>query len=327
MANSHEMTPNILLFGAGSVGTVYTWVLSKSAKITTVCRSNFEEALRNGFTVHSTLWGNDLKVKPNVARTASQAVELVRGEPFDFIVITTKALPSKPSTAELIKPAVSKGTTIVLIQNGIGVEDEFAAAYPDNPLLSTVVYMPATHVSPGVVHHKEVELLHVGTFPAEAALEAKEAAKVFTELLCSAGATAKLHDDVQFERWSKLLVNGSWNPICALTRLRDRQVIDSHDDALNFVRDAMLEICAVAQACGYTGINRELVDYQIGRAQVRSLPGVQPSMMTDALAGRGLEVDAVIGNVVRMAKQKGVKVPLLRSIYLLVNGLSQSLAL
>ncbi|KAK7753430.1 hypothetical protein SLS62_004505 [Diatrype stigma] len=321
------MAPNVLLFGTGSVGTVYAWVLSKSATVTTICRSNYEEASKNGFTIHSTVWGNDLKVKPTVARTVPQAIELANGKPFDYILVATKALPSKPSTAELIRPAVSKSTTIALIQNGVGIESEFAAAYPDNALLSCVVYLPATQVSSAVVQHKEVELLHIGTYPAEAGPAAKEAATAFTELVRSAGASAKLHDDVQFERWSKLLVNGSWNPICALTKLRDRQFIDAHDDALDFVRDVMLEICSVAQACGYAGINKDKVDFQIGRASVRELPGVQLSMMADALARRSLEVDAVIGNVVRLAKAKGVGVPLLRSIYLLVNGLNRSFAI
>lgn len=320
------MAPNVLLFGAGSIGAVYAWVLSKGAKVTTVCRSNFDEASKNGFTIHSSLWGNDLNVKPTIARTVCQAVELAQGELFDFVIITTKALPSKPSTAELIKPAVSKNTSIVLIQNGIGIEDEFAAVYPDNALLSGVIYMPVTQVSPAVVHHREIELLHIGTYPAEAAPKAKAAARAFIELVDSTGASVKLHDDVQFERWSKLLVNASWNPICALTRLRDRQLIDTHDDALNFVRDVMLEICAVAQAYGYSGINKDQVDYQIGRASVRGLPGVQPSMMADALAGRSLEVDAIVGNVVRLAKAKGVGVPLLRTIYLLANGLNRSFA-
>ena len=319
--------PNILIFGTGGLGAVYTWVLSKSAEVTTVCRSNFEEASKNGFTVHSTLWGNNLKVKPTVVRTVSEAVDLGHGKPFDFVVITAKAIPTNPSTAELIRPAMSQNTAVVLIQNGIGIEEEFAAAYPNNPLLSTVVYLPATQVSPAVVHHKEIELLHVGTYPTEARPEAKGAAKAFVELICSAGATAKLHDDVQFERWSKLLVNASWNPICALTRLRDRQFIDAHEDSLGFVRDVMLEISTVAQACGHAGINEALVDYQIGRATARELPGVKPSMMADTLVGKSLEVEAIVGNTVRIAKSKGVSVPLLRSLYLLANGLNRSFTL
>lgn len=321
------MAPRILVFGTGSIGAVYTWLLSQAVpalNISAICRSNYDEASKNGFTIHSTLWGQDLNVKPAVFRTVAEAAEANPGRPFDYILVSSKALTTTPSTAEIIKPAVSEGTTIVLIQNGIAIEDEYAKLFPKSPLLSTVVYLPATQVTPGVIQHKEVELLHVGTYPAKSTQIAKDSAKVFVDLLGSAGATAKLHDDVQFERWSKLLVNTSWNPICALTRLRDRQFIDVDDDVPAFVRDVMVEISSVAQACGYHQINEGLVDFQIGRALKRDLPGVQPSMLADTLAGKNIEVEAIVGNVVKLAKQKGIRVPMLRTIYLLARGLDRS---
>ncbi|KAK8108663.1 hypothetical protein PG984_014464 [Apiospora sp. TS-2023a] len=323
------MAPRILVFGTGSVGSVYTYLLSKavpSSNITAICRSNYEVASQHGFTIHSTLWGNDLNVKPTIARTVGNAVALSNGEAFDYIVVCSKALPTKPSTAELIRPAVSAHTAIVLIQNGVAIEEPYADAFSDNPLLSTVVYLPATQVQPAVVEHKEVELLHVGTYPATGvSAAAKDAAKAFVELLAAAGATAKLHDDVQAERWTKLLVNASWNPVCALTRSRDVQFLGSREgEALDFIRDAMREIASVAQAYGYGNVNEEMIEFQIGRARARKAPGVQPSMLADALAGKSMEVDAIVGNVVKLAKQRGVAVPMLRTIYLLASGLDSS---
>ena len=58
----------------------------------------------------------------------------------------------------------------------------------------------------------------------------------------------------------------------------------------------MLEIAAVANACGHPDINSDLIDFQLGRATVRDLPGIEPSMMADALAGRRMEVEAIVGN-------------------------------
>ncbi|KAI4868945.1 6-phosphogluconate dehydrogenase C-terminal domain-like protein [Hypoxylon rubiginosum] len=332
-----------LLFGAGSLGVPYSWVLCRAigeSNVTAVCRSNFDEASRNGFTIHSKLWGNDLKCKPRIAKTAAEAAQQIASDKqqpfFDFVVIAAKAIPTRPSTAELIGPAVTPGRTgIVLIQNGVGIEAEYAARYPDNPVLSAVAYFPAAQVAPGVVQHREVEMLHVGTYPAAAPAAHKEAARAFVELIGKGGASARLHDDVQRERWGKLLVNGSWNPVCALTRSRDREFIESkkareeengegEDDALGFIRDVMLEIAAVARAHGYGDVDEGLVDFQIGRARARDLPGVQPSMLTDAFEGRSMEVDAIVGNAVRLAKEKGVPVPMLRTIYLLANGLSES---
>ncbi|OTB08495.1 hypothetical protein M426DRAFT_317117 [Hypoxylon sp. CI-4A] len=336
--------PTVLLFGAGSLGTCYAWVLAKAVgqeNVTAVCRSNYDEASRNGFTIHSKLWGDNIRFQPRVARTVAEAAEQsVSG--FDYVVVAAKAIPTTPSIPELIGPAITKGkTAIVLIQNGIGIEDQYANLYPHNPLLSTVAYFPATQVSPGIVHHKEVELLHVGTYPAAATAPPgfKEAARNFVDLLGKGGATAKLHDDVQYERWSKLLVNAAWNPVCALTRLRDAEFLTANADldlsansderkgdraGLAFIKDVMMEIAAVAQAYGHADVNEELVDFQIGRAAVRELPGVQPSMLADVFENKALEVDAIVGNTVRLARKKGVAVPMLRTIYLLANGLSES---
>lgn len=321
------MAPRILIFGTGSVGTIYAYVFSKAvpaSNITAICRSNFDQASRDGFTLHSTLWGNDLRVKPVVAKTVEDAVQQSAGQPFDYVVVCAKALPSTPSLAELIAPAVTDQTAIVLIQNGIGIEAPYVERFPRNPILSTVVYLPATQVRPGVVEHKEVELMHLGTYPADADAPAKAAAQAFAELLGAGGATAKLHEDVQGERWQKLLVNAAWNPICALSRSRDRAFLDASPEALAFVRDVMLEVAAVAQAYGYDHVNADMVDTQIGRAAIRSPPGVQPSMMADALAGKNIEVDAIVGNAVRLAQQKKVPVPMLRTIYLLACGLDDS---
>ncbi|KAI8963542.1 2-dehydropantoate 2-reductase [Daldinia sp. FL1419] len=334
--------PKVLIFGTGSLGTCYAWALSNAVgqdNVTALCRSNYEVASRDGFTIHSNLWGENLSFRPRVARSVAEAVQQLSLDTqpfFDFIVISAKAVPTNPSIAELINPAVTKGkTAIVLLQNGIGIEEEYARRYPENPLLSTVAYFPATQISPGVVIHKEVEMLHVGTYPTTAPENHKKTGQEFVELLGKGGASAKLHEDIQRKRWGKLLVNSSWNPICALTRLRDREFIevgldlglgteDKWGDGVRFIKDVMLEIAAVAQAYGYSDVNEEMVDFQIGRAVVRDLPGVQPSMLGDALDNKTMEVDAIVGNVVRLARKKGVAVPMLRTIYLLANGLSES---
>lgn len=325
------MAPNVLIFGAGSIGGAYACILSRAAKITVVCRSNYNVVSQSGFTLHSTVWGKGLTVKPSVARNIPEAVQASAGKPFDYVIVTSKALPTTPSTAELIKSAVAPGaTTIALIQNGIATEEPFAKMFPDNPILSTVVYLPTTQIQAGVIEHREVELLHIGTYPASAPEPHKAAARAFAELLTAAGASAKTHDDIQHERWSKLLVNASWNSICALTRCRDRQLLDitnQSGDFKDFIRGVMLEIAATAQAYGYEDVNEELVSLQLNRALVRDLPGIQPSMMGDALAGKNMEVEAIVGNTVRLARDKGVCTPMLQTIYFLASGLDKSFSL
>ncbi|KEF59910.1 2-dehydropantoate 2-reductase [Exophiala aquamarina CBS 119918] len=324
--------PRILIFGTGSIGAVYAWVLSRAvgeSNIFAVCRSNYDIARRQGFTINSALFGENLNVRPVVVKSAAEAAAAVSSDDehsfFDYVVVTAKAIPSTPSIPSQIQDAVGPETSVVLIQNGIGVEEIYRTAFPYNPILSCVVYLPATQISPGVITHAEVEHLHIGTFPSTAPRSHKAGAQAFTDLIQSepVNATATLHDDIQEERWTKLLVNASWNPICALSRSRDAQFLSSSPIAPSIVRSVMLEVASIARAAGYPDVSPERAEHQLGRAQARTLPGVEPSMQADALAGRRLEVDAIVGNALLIAEDKGVATPLLSLLYALANALDQ----
>ncbi len=167
-----------------------------------------------------------MKVQPVVFRFADGAVSLDADAPFDYVLVCFKALLTISSTAELIKPAISAKTTIVLIQNGIATEQ------------------PSSNT---------------------------ESAARFAALLNAGGASTRVHEDVQFERWSKPLVNACWNPVCALARSRDAQILKSSPEAKDFIREVMLEIATVANICCYPAIDFSLVEHQLGRAAVRKM--------------------------------------------------------
>ena len=245
--------------------------------------------------------------------------------PYRFIVIATKVLPTIPTIAEQLKPVVAPASALVLMQNGIAIEEEYRDVFPSNALLSSVVYLPVTQTSPAVVVHKDLERLQLGTFPSNATAEHKAVAEEFADLLRQGGATTEVHRDIQRQRWIKLLVNASWNPICAISRSSDAYFMQASPGAVDYVRDVMTEISWIAEAAGYSEDMEELVDWQIGRAKVRKVPGVEPSMLADALAGRPLEIDAIVGNALKIADEKHVKVPLLKAIYSQAKALDGSI--
>jgi 2-dehydropantoate 2-reductase len=131
----------VLIFGAGGVGCIYGYFVHKGgADVTAVCRTNYEAAKAHGITIRSKLFGN-VHYQPQVVRAVSDA----QG-PFDFILVCSKAF---PGTSKMIEGAVSLQTAIVLAQNGIGIEDEYAEMYPNNTIISGVVWLPTTQVEPG----------------------------------------------------------------------------------------------------------------------------------------------------------------------------------
>jgi 2-dehydropantoate 2-reductase len=316
-----DRQPKILLFGAGAVGIFYLYFLNKVSSVTAVCRSNYDAAKKNGFIVNSSLIGQNLHFSPNVVRDCAEAASS-DSTPFDYVVVCSKVIPS--TIPKLIAPAItSNHTAIVLAQNGIGIEDEYMEAFPTNPIISCTVYIPATQGPAGVVKHGEIELLEVGSYPSSAS---SVHAQAFVDLLSSAGATAKHFEDVQPKRFYKLLINASWNPICALTRCTDTDFMESSSLAPEMALAVMLEVCELAKAYGYT-ISREEAEYQLRRttSRISSKTGVEPSMLQDVKAGRRLEIESILGNAVRMAKAKGVKCPTIETLYVLAKALDSQL--
>ncbi|KAH8805396.1 2-dehydropantoate 2-reductase [Xylogone sp. PMI_703] len=309
----------ILLFGAGSIGGIYVYILSKGgADVTAVCRSNYAVVKERGFRITSPKFG-DYIFKPN----AVNSVEDAKG-PWDYIVVCSKSFPGKnPSLADQLRSAVGPETTIVLIQNGVGIESEIATAFPNNPILSCVVYLPTTQTSPGVILMREADTLEISTFPASAPESHKKAAQEFANVVTAGGGRAVLYDDIQPRRWLKLLINASWNPICALSRSTDADFLRSSPQSVDYVRSVMKEIVTLARALGYVEVNEAIAESQLNRALNRE-KGIQVSMLADALDGRSMEVEAILGNPVRIARSIGVETPQLEVLYILTKALDDS---
>ncbi|KAF2219069.1 ketopantoate reductase PanE/ApbA C terminal-domain-containing protein [Elsinoe ampelina] len=322
-----ERKPKVLLFGSGAIGTIYVYILQQAGcDVSAVCRSNYEAAKANGFHITSAIFGTihlQCPIYPDLTTACPP------GTVYDYLIITTKTflspvpLPSPSPAAALIAPAITPShTTLVLIQNGLLIEEEYAAAYPENPLLSCVVYLPSTQTAPGVIEMGELELLEIGTYPAAAPEGWKARAEAFGALIRRGGGTAEVYDDVQVQRWKKLVLNCGWNPVCALSRSRDVAVLQACGEAEGYVRGVMMEVVKVAGRCGYGMIDGGTVEGVLRRAKERlGTRGIEPSMLADVRGGRRMEVEAILGGVVRLGREKGVEVPRLEGLYVLMKAL------
>ena len=328
-ATEDDRPPTILLLGPGSIGGVYLYQLQQAGcRITAVCRSNFDVVSRQGFHLTSQRYG-DQTYKPD--RTVRN-VDECRDDTFDYILVCTKAFPgSTPSLPEILEPVLTgrPSTAIVLAQNGIGIEDELAASYPSNPLLSGIVYCPSVQTAPGQISYTEpLNLLELGTFPSSAPAAHKSAADRFAALMIAGGGGAEHHADIQIARWGKLLMNAAWNPICALTLLTDGDFLTSSSPfAEELAWGIMREVIALAAAVGVEGVTEDVAREKLGIARRRAETGTgrEMSMLQDVRLGRSFEVEAIVGNAVRMGREKGVEMVRLETVYALLKARSVAL--
>ena len=82
----------------------------------------------------------------------------------------------------------------------------------------------------------------------------------------------------------------------------------------------MLEIVKVARALRIEGVDEELAEKHL-QGYLEQTVGKEPSMLVDVKNGRDFEIEVSVGNVVRIAVEKGVEVPVLGALYVLGKGL------
>jgi 2-dehydropantoate 2-reductase len=123
---------------------------------------------------------------------------------------------------------------------------------------------------------------------------------------------ADISDNFRVPMWEKFALLAATGGVMAMTRLPIGPIRDCPETYALF-RGAIEEAVAVARAQGVS-----LADDCVERhlAAVAGLnPGARSSMLTDVLAGRRLELEALNGTVVRLGRQAGVATPLNFAVY------------
>ncbi|QGI71110.1 hypothetical protein CEK26_003447 [Fusarium fujikuroi] len=248
----------VLLIGSGGIGTIAALNLERGglAEVTSVLRSNFEVVRSKGFTIRSCQHGDIHNWRPTESLDAIPSRYDAQGRPFDYIVCCTKNIPDIiPTLCDIVAPAVTPGhTAIVLIQNGLNIERPFIHQFPNNVIVSGISRIDAHEVAHGVIEHKQNDVLHIGAFnnPTLHSKVQEAAAKRFVEIYSKGGKTTCLYQpDVDLDRWSKLVYNASFNPICALSRLNTGELQRTGRVVDTLVIPAMKEVLAVAKRAGY----------------------------------------------------------------------------
>ena len=204
-----------------------------------------------------------------------------------------------------------------MIQNGIGIEDAVAAAFPQNKLISAVAYIGASRPTSGVVLHEGAGNLQMGSFPAGKIFPEAE---VLVKAFQLSGVPCEWSDDIQLLRWKKLLWNISYNTISVLGGgLHTRQMLKA-DGAGALCAGLMRETVAVAQSCG---VALKISDAQKQIDYNETFPAYKTSMLQDYLAGKPLEVEAIVGNAFRLAQQHHVDVPGITFCYHLLSSVDR----
>jgi 2-dehydropantoate 2-reductase len=303
-----QTQPSILVVGAGAVGAFFGAALAKQgARVSVVCRSDFQRVSEHGYQIRSALLGDHTFRPAAVLRETADCKS-----PPDYLLLTSKVL-AGVDRAALIRPAVGTATAIVLIQNGVDIDAEIARAFPENELLSALALIGVGRTGAGQVHHQSLGMLILGRYPNGVTSASERLAQLFQ----ASGVGCKLTENVVGARWQKAVWNAVFNPLSILGGVLDTQSIMQTPETRDLVRRAMTEVCAVATAAGHP-IAPEHIDKLLSTTE--QMGAYKTSMALDHENGRPIELEAILGNVVRTARTSGVSTPVLDTLYAIARA-------
>ena len=292
----------ILTIGTGAIGAFYGAKLAQSgAQLHCLCRSDFKEVSQNGFEIKSTL--GDFNFKP---KKIYQNIEQIN-EKFDFILVATKVLPEINLSA-ILKPVIHPDSAIILLQNGIFIEEDIAKTFKNNQIISALAFICVSKSAPGKINHQDYGHLTIGDF----ANGNSQKIKILGNLFEKSAIKCHISENINFDRWKKLVWNAAFNPISvAFGGIDTRQILNNLQSE-NLVQNIMKEVVILAAADGHN-LPENIISENI--KATKDMKPYKTSMLLDFEAGRKMEIAAILGNAIRFAKRKNIEIPNLTKIY------------
>lgn len=295
---------NVLVFGLGALGTVYSCLLKKSGhRVVALARGANTQMIKDKGVHITGIWNEHSARLDNVITGIKQVEE----KKFDLILVTVKSY-ATGSAAREIAGLVSPGTLVVLLQNGYGNYESAAEYIPRERLVLARVIFGAETIAPGesrvTVIADEVVL---GSPDDAVSVETLEnLAGVFKQ----AGIPSRASGEVIKYVWGKIIYNSALNPLGALLNVEYGKLAGiKHTRKL---MDGIInEIFDLLHAMGQETLwpNAETYRREFYNKMVPTTASHHSSMLQDIIRGRMTEIDALNGAVVSLGKEYGVPTP------------------
>ena len=308
----------VCVYGAGAIGGHLAGRLAKGgADVSVIARGPNLEAMRTR-GLHVRVPDGDMHVR---VRATDDPAEL---PPQDAVIVTVKA-PALPAVAAGVGPLLGSATPVVFAMNGIpwfyfhgagGTHDgiRLPKLDPDGALwdavgptraVAGVVYSACTVVAPGEVEvESQASRLVLGEPDLSRPTRLESLAAVFR----AGGLTIEISPRIRDAIWQKLLLNLGSGPLAILTGSAPSRFF-AEPACQEATRRILAEGAAIAAALGC-----QVKPNADGQIRNGSKSNHKPSILQDLELGRPMEIDAIYGVPLDLARMQGVETPTLDAL-------------
>ncbi len=278
------------VIGTGALGGFYGGMLAKAGhEVHFLFRSDFEHVRVNGLKVDS--------VKGDFHLPEINAYHTTRQMPVCDVILVCLKTTGNHLLPELIKPLLHPESLVILLQNGLGLEEELSAQLPEVQIAGGLAFICSNKVGPGHINHLDFGKLILGSYNVSQSIVLEKVVHDFQE----ADIHAELAPDLGFARWQKLVWNIPFNGMTVvLNTTTDRLMADENTRELS--HELMLEVINGAHHCGVPlkeSLATQMIDMTI------KMKPYAPSMKLDYDFRRPMEIEYIYSKPIQTAREAG----------------------
>ena len=280
------------IVGVGAIGGFYGGKLAHSGlDVHFLSHSDYQFVKERGLQIDSCDGSFHLD-KVNVYQNAGDMPKC------DVVVVGLKTT-NNHLLRELLPPLLHERSVVILIQNGIGVEADVQAMFPETQLVGGLAFICSAKTEPGRVSHQCYGSVNLANYSCR-----DEA--LFTSVLndfTNAGIAAV---SVPYEeaRWKKAVWNMPFNGMTVALNTRTDLLL-KNPATRQLIRDLMMEVVEASRALGVTGVDEAFVEKMIDMTD--NMTPYSPSMKLDFDFHRPMEIHYLYTRPIEIARAAGYR--------------------
>lgn len=287
------------IIGTGGIGGYYGGRLALSGQeVHFLLHSDYEHVCEHGLQIDS-VKGDFHLPHPNVYNDPEQMPVS------DVVLVCLKSI-NNHLLPRLLHKVADEHTIVVLIENGIGVEEDVQQMLPHLQLVAGLAFICTAKVAPGHIHHQCYGQINLGNFSCREPERIEQILEDFNQ----ADIPAHL---VEYKeaRWKKAVWNMPFNGMTVALNTQTDHLLQ-HPATRQLIREQMMEIVHAAQALHIEGVNEDFVELMLSMTD--EMTPYSPSMKLDYEHHRPMEIKYIYSRPLQIAREAGAPMPKLEML-------------
>lgn len=303
--NASKAKRSYAIIGAGALGGFYGAKLQLSGlDVHYLLQSDYEYVKEHGLIVDS--------VDENFILPQVNCYNQIEEIPFCDVVLVALKTTQNHLLRKILPSLVRDNVTVLLLQNGLGVEAEIAQIIPKASIVGGVSFLCSNKLGPGHIRHLDYGQIILGQYALNnlAAGITATMQKIGQDFI-EAGISIEFEEDLFLARWKKLVWNIPFNGLSVVLDAPTDQLM-THLPTRELVKSLMFEVQRAAGGYGRS-ISLEFIENML--IHTKQMTPYLTSMKLDYDKRRAMEIESMFGNPLRAAQKIGVATPKIEMLY------------